>query len=106
MIIKSKSKKKETKKTFTKKWLDIILTLAEVDIQLAYILAYISIIMDLVQRNNANAWVAIIELTIVIVTQLLATVLGYFCKSFFETREEKRQRLKDFEAGFDERDLL
>lgn len=71
-------KKKNIKTTFTKKWLSVILLMAVVDIQLSYVLAFLGMV-EIAET-----------LSITIVTEIIGVMLGYFAKSFFETREEKR----------------
>lgn len=72
---------RKTKKTFTKKWMQIILTVALVDIQLTYVLALLD-------------KVAIAEtLAIALVTEVVGTMLGYMAKSFFENKESERHKL-------------
>lgn len=71
------------KTTYTKKWLSRILVFAIVDIQLSYVLAFLG------QTEIAET------LSITIVTEVIGVMLGYFAKSYFETKEEKRVALQE-----------
>ncbi len=59
----------------------IILSVAVVDLQLSYILAFMG-------KEIAET------LSVAIVTEIVAVVLGYFMKSFSETREAEKNKLK------------
>ncbi len=71
----------------------IILFVALIDLQLSYILAFMG-------KEIAET------LSVAIVTEIVAVILGYFIKSFNETREEKRMKLENakFENEKSERD--
>lgn len=42
------------------------------------------------------------ELGVAWVTEIVAVILGYLCKAYFETKQQKKQELADFNAGKDE----
>lgn len=70
------------KQTFTKKIISIILAIALIDIQFPFILAFMGkeqIVETLGQ---------------IIVTEIIGVVLIYCLKSFFETREEEKNKLE------------
>lgn len=58
----------------------LILFVALIDLQLSYILAFMG-------KEIAET------LSVAVVTEIVAVILGYFIKSFNETREEKRMKL-------------
>lgn len=58
-----------------------ILMVAIIDLQLSYILAFMG-------KEIAET------LSVAIVTEIVAVVLGYFIKSFHETKEAEKIRLK------------
>ena len=74
------------KTTFTKKFVTIIMAIALVDMQLPFILAFIG------RENIAE------ELGKVIVTEIIGVFLVYCAKSFFETKEEKKNELMKGDA--------
>ena len=78
MAKKSKKKKYQMSKVLT----GVILLVALIDLQLSYILAFMG-------KEIAET------LSVAVVTEIVAVVLGYFIKSFNETREEKRMKLEN-----------
>lgn len=74
-----RKKKKRTddcpaeKRTFTKKWVDIILTVSIIDIQLVFVLAFLG------KCQIAET------LGVAIVSEVIGVMLGYLCKSYFES---------------------
>ena len=94
---RTKKKKGESKLTFTKKWLEILLVAAVVDMQLPFILAFLD------KADIAET------LAIAIVTEIVALFVPYLCKSYFETKEEKRNEMDKMmflneHEDFDERE--
>lgn len=79
---KRKKKKRFELNTYTKFWVTIILVIALIDMQLPFILAFLD------KADIAES------LATAIVTEIIAVLLGYMAKSFFETREEKRNETK------------
>ncbi|KXL53513.1 hypothetical protein CLNEO_07390 [Anaerotignum neopropionicum] len=69
------------RKTFSKKAVKWIFITALVDLQLSYLLAFLG------REQIAET------LSITVVTEIITVMLGYFMKSFKETREEERVRL-------------
>lgn len=78
---------KGTKKTFTKKWMDIIMGVAIIDMQLPFLLAF----MDKTEIAET--------LGVTVVTEVIGVFLVYCAKSFFETRESEKIRIKEQELG-------
>lgn len=77
-------KKKITKRTtFTKKWINTLLVVAVIDLQLPFILAFLG-------RDEIAE-----SLAIAIVTEIVGVISGYMCKSYFETKQEKKQALDE-----------
>lgn len=70
------------KKTFTKKWVSRLLCLGCIWITLSYVLAF----MGAVQIAES--------LSSTVASVIIATILGYLCKAFFEKREEERMKFK------------
>lgn len=71
------AKKKKKKTTFTKKWVNRLLWLSCLWVTLSFVLAFMG-------RENIAETLAITALT-----EIVAVCLGYFIKSFFETKEEE-----------------
>lgn len=67
--------------TFTKKWINRILTVAMIDIQFPFILAFLG--REQIAETLAG----------LIVTEIVAVTLGYMCKAFFETREDEKNKV-------------
>ncbi len=70
------------KKTFTKVWVSRLLWLGCVWITLSYVLAFLGA-MQIAESLSST-----------VASVIIATVLGYLCKAFFETREAERLRYK------------
>lgn len=75
-------KAKKSRLQMSKVLTALILFVALVDLQLSYILAFMG-------KEIAET------LSVAIVTEIVAVILGYFIKSFNETREEKRMKLEN-----------
>ena len=71
-------KKKNKTVTFTKTAVKWILVLSLLDLQLSYILAFLG------RVEIAE------DLSSTVATAIIGVMLGYFMKSFFETKEEKK----------------
>ncbi|MCM1468130.1 MAG: hypothetical protein NC086_08280 [Alistipes sp.] len=78
MAKKNKKKKYQMSKVLT----GAILLVALIDLQLSYILAFMG-------KEDAET------LSVAIVTEIVAVVLGYFIKSFNETKEAERIKLQN-----------
>ena len=77
-----KPRLKKEKPTFTKRWVSRLLWLGCIWISLSYVLAFLGAVQIAESLSSTVASV------------IIATVLGYLCKSFFETREEERLKYK------------
>ena len=95
----------ENKRTFTKKWLDRFFTMAIFDVQIVIGIAIASIALNYYNGFEINVVEAIVPLAITIVTEIISLSVGYFFKSYHETKQEKEQDLEErrFEASLDER---
>lgn len=80
------ARKRKNKVTYTKKWVTILLSSGLAGGMMPYILAAFGLEG---YEELGERWVECI----------LGVGLGYFLKSFFETRQEKKQRLEDWQAG-------
>lgn len=96
-----KMRKISSKNTFTKVMVKIILTVAIIDLQLTYILAFIGK-PETLQETSGK-----------LITEILGVVLVYCVKSFFETREEEKNKLIQSKpltmgdiTGFDDAEVL
>ena len=67
--------------TFTKKWMSIIMIISLIDLQFPFILAYLG-------KNDIAE-----TLGGLLVTEVIGVFLVYCIKSFFETREEKKNEM-------------
>lgn len=74
--------KKGSRQTFTKIAVRWILFFALLDLQLSYILAFLG------RVEIAE------DLSSTVATAIIGVMLGYFLKSFFETREEEKNKLE------------
>ena len=71
-------KKKNSVTTFTKRAVKWILVISLIDLQLSYILAFLGHV-EIAE-----------DLSSTVATAIIGVMLGYFMKSFFETKEEKK----------------
>ena len=92
--------RRKKKLTFTKWIVSIILIMAIIDLQMTYILAFMGS-PETLQETSGK-----------LITEILGVVLVYCVKSFFETREEKNNELKEKimragdVTGFDDAEVL
>lgn len=76
------AKRSENKRTYSKRMVKAIMYVALIDLQLTYILAFLG------KEQIAET------LSSDICTVIIGVGLGYFLKSFFETREEEKMKLE------------
>lgn len=93
MCIKSNRNKHKKKPvtsmpTYTKKLVKVAVTLGLINGTIPYILSAFG-------RDSVSA------LGIAWITEIVAVILGYLCKAYFETKQEKKQELENFKAGFE-----
>ena len=75
------------KRTYTKTWVSRLLWFSCIWISLSYVLAFLG------KEQIAES------LSETVATVIIATMLGYLCKSFFETREEENLKYKREQQG-------
>lgn len=79
------SKRRTDKKTYTKKVVQAVLIIGVMGGITPFIL-------------SAFGREPVSELGIAWVTEIVAVCIGYFCKAYFETKQERKQRLEDYLA--------
>lgn len=84
-------KKYETFPTYTKKAVKALLVIGVINAEVPYILS-------LLGKDPVP------ELGIAWITEIVAVILGYMCKAYFESKQQKKQKLADYEAGMPEED--
>lgn len=89
-----KRPKRSNFKTFSKIWVSRLMYIAVFDIQLSYILAFCG------REQIAET------LSITVVTEIIGVMAVYFAKSFFETKESEKNRLKEKELETQEQEDL
>ena len=83
-LVDDNASEKDKKKVrqYTKKWVDIILTVSLIDVQLCFVLAFLG--KDQIAET----------LGIAIITEIVAIGLGYMLKAFFETNAQKKNEIE------------
>jgi len=79
-------KRYETFKTYTKRAVKALLIVGVINAEIPYILA-------LLGKEPCT------ELGIAWITEIVAVILGYMCKAYFEKKQQKKQELEDFKEG-------
>lgn len=74
---------REHRNTFTKRAVKALLIIGVINTEIPYILAAFG-----KETNEA--------LAIAWITEILAVMVTYMCKSYFETKQERKQDLEDF----------
>lgn len=77
------------KKTFTKVAVKVLLIIGVIDANIPFLLAFL-------EKDPCR------EIGLAFITEIVAVILGYMCKSYFETKQEKRQELAEYTAGMRE----
>lgn len=83
-LVDDNASEKDKKKVrqYTKKWVDIILTVSLIDVQFCFVLAFLG--KDQIAET----------LGIAIITEIVAIGLGYMLKAFFETSAQKKNEIE------------
>ncbi len=81
-------RRRRRKKTYTKSAVTFLLILGAVNGTLPFLLSAFG-------RDPVDA------IGIAWITEIVAVIMGYLCKSYFETKQEKKQSLEDWQAGKD-----
>jgi len=89
---KRKSEKAKMR-TYTKFMVTVILIVSIIWVSFSYVLAAISVIRD----GNMDT---LESLSREVIIALIGTILGYLLKSFFETKEEGKQKIKQKELEY------
>jgi uncharacterized protein YacL len=74
------------KKTFTKAAVKALLIIGVIDANIPFLLAFLN-------KDPCR------EIGLAFITEIVAVILGYMLKSYFETKQEKRQELAEYTAG-------
>ncbi len=77
--------RKTDRRTYTKKAVKALLILGAINGTLPYLLSFLG-------------KEPVAEMGIAWITEIVAVILGYLCKSYFETKAERKQDLEDFKA--------
>lgn len=80
--------------TFTKIMVSVILFVSLLDVQFVFVLALLG------KMQIAET------LGVAIVTELIATILGYLCKSFFENREIGKNEIENKKINMNYSEML
>jgi hypothetical protein len=91
---KHKTKLNQNPLTFTKRLVILILWLSIVWVTWSYILATIAVI----KYGESSVVESLSER---IVEALIATILGYLCKAYFETKNEEKNRIQEKQIDLD-----
>ena len=76
-------------KTYTKRTVKVLLVIGVINAEIPFVLAAFG--KDTVETLGV-AWI----------TEIVAVILGYMCKAYFETKQQRKQDLEDFKANFKE----
>ena len=83
--------KLDRRMTFTKRAVKALLIIGIINAEIPYVMAAFG-----KEPNEA--------LGIAWITEIVAVIAGYMCKAYFETKQEKKQELKDYIATKEEAD--
>lgn len=75
----------KSRRTYTKKAVKALLILGVINGTLPYVLSFFG-------------KEPVAEMGIAWVTEIVAVILGYLCKSYFETKAQRKQDLEDYKA--------
>ena len=76
-------------KTYTKRVVKTLLIIGVISAEIPFVLSAFG--KDTVEALGV-AWI----------TEIVAVILGYMCKAYFETKQQRKQDLEDFKANFTE----
>lgn len=85
-------KKSKSFSTYTKKAVKALLIVGVVNAEVPYVLS-------LLGKEP------VMELGIAWITEIVSVILGYMCKAYFENKQEKKQKLAEYEAGMPEEEV-
>ena len=99
---KSKNKKKRfNMKTFTKTWITRLLIILCIWVTWTYVLTTFAVIKGF----DTNVIQALSELSQKALEVILGTILGYMCKSFWETYKQEKTKLEYARDGLEYNDF-
>ena len=75
-------RKRDERRTYTKKAVKALLIVGVLNAEIPYLLAYLG-------REPCA------ELAIAWITEIVAVILGYLCKAYFETKEQEKNKLRE-----------
>lgn len=78
-------KKTDNRRTYTKRAVKALLIIGVINGTMPYILAFFD---KQPTESLGIAWI----------TEVVAVILGYMCKAYCETKQERKQNLEDFKA--------
>ena len=78
--------------TFTKVAVTCLLIIGVINSEIPYFLSYLD-------KETAEA------IAIAWITEIVAVITGYMCKSYFETKQQRKQDLEDYLAKGDDDEL-
>ena len=76
-------------KTYTKRAVKALLVIGVINAEIPYVLAAFG-------KNPVET------LGVAWITEIVAVILGYMCKAYFETKQQRKQDLEDFKANYKE----
>ena len=80
---------RENRRTYTKRAVKALLIIGVISAEVPFVLSFLG--------KEPTA-----ELGIAWITEIVAVILGYLCKSYFETKQERKQNLEDYKANLEE----
>ena len=80
---------RENRRTYTKRAVKALLIIGVISAEVPFVLSFLG--------KEPTA-----ELGIAWITEIVAVILGYLCKSYFETKQERKQDLEDHKANMEE----
>lgn len=80
---------RENRRTYTKRAVKALLIIGVISAEVPFVLSFCG--------KEPTA-----ELGIAWITEIVAVILGYLCKAYFETKQERKQDLEDCKANMEE----
>lgn len=80
---------RENRRTYTKRAVKALLIIGVISAEVPFVLSFLG--------KEPTA-----ELGIAWITEIVAVILGYLCKAYFETKQERKQDLEDHKANMEE----
>lgn len=80
---------RENRRTYTKRAVKALLIIGVISAEVPFVLSFLG--------KEPTA-----ELGIAWITEIVAVILGYMAKAYFETKQERKQNLEDYKANMEE----